>query len=329
MFNAVGDALNIYNGLASHSTIGKIGAVTSGADMFNNLYGANNGMKIPGVGPLSEVMGIYSGLKQGGVAGYGGAAINAAGLYGNISGALGGTGLGSMADFIGPAGAVLGVYNFAKNWQSGATGADALGGMGAGAGIGTMILPGIGTLVGAGIGLAVGAVSSAFGGGKKDVETQQWNNFAASYNKMTPQQQSQAISSMSPQQAFQNLAGVMDAKNNSAGHSEQIEQVFGRMGESNMMSQMTTQINAQIKAGKIAKNANPQQIYNQVVVPWLKSKGATIDPNSKTSKGAKEGQALIGDIQSLIGAWQKGALTSKTKVGIKGQTIAGLAAYGG
>jgi hypothetical protein len=50
----------------------------------------------------------------------------------------------------------------------GSLGQSVLGGMMAGAGIGTMIMPGIGTAIGAGIGAVVGAISSLFGGGDDD-----------------------------------------------------------------------------------------------------------------------------------------------------------------
>jgi len=50
----------------------------------------------------------------------------------------------------------------------GSLGQSVLGGMIAGAGIGTMILPGMGTAIGAGIGAVVGAISSLFGGGNDD-----------------------------------------------------------------------------------------------------------------------------------------------------------------
>jgi hypothetical protein len=112
------------------------------------------------------------------------------------------------------------------------------------------------------------------------------------------------MSSMGPQQQYQYLAGIMDAKNNSPGHSEQIEQVFGRMGEANMMNQMTTMLNGAIKSGQIKPGESMSQQWSQTIAPWLKSKGATIDPNQKDSKGNAEGQNLIYDIQDLAGEYE-------------------------
>jgi hypothetical protein len=244
-----------------------------------------------------------------------------ASLAGNAG--LAGT-LGSAAGYLA---APLSLYNFAKTWQSGNTGADALGGAEAGASIGS-IIPGIGTVIGGLIGGAVGALSSAFGGGKADPESVSANNLDAVVKSSGASTAQVAATMQNPSTAYQYLAGIMDAKNNTTGHSQPIEQVFGREGEQNMMDQMTKQINSAISSGQISKTATPQQIYDQVVAPWLTSKGAAINPNSVDSSGNNEGNQLIQSIVGLIGSWQNGSLTSSTKVGVSGQPIAGLAAYG-
>lgn len=268
----------------------------------------------------NTAMGMYNGMKQGGVMGYGTAAIDA-GKLANMSGAANVPGLG-------PASAVLSTYSAIKNWQSGNTGSDAIQGAEAGAAWGSLFGP-VGTVAGAVIGGAVGALSSAFGGGRPDLETGGWNNYAAAYNKADPATQSAMTKSLSPSQAYQNLAGVMDAKNNTPGHSEPIEQVFGRMGENNLMTALTGQLNQDLKSGAIKPGDSIKKQWDEQIYPWLKSKGATIDPNQTTSKGDKEGQALIDNLQSLMGSWEGGMLTSSTKVGINGQTISGLQRPGG
>lgn len=284
---------------------------------------------------VTNLTNIIQGIQRGGVTGYGGAAANAGMLAGRLAPMLAREGLvsaGASADLqlAGNAAGMLAVplslYQFAKSWQSGATGADALAGMQTGATIGTAVLPGVGTLIGAGIGAAAGALTSVFGGGKADMETTEWNQLTGKFNALTPTQQSQVI--FSPQQAFINLAGTMDAKNNSPGHSQPIEQVFGRMGEANLVNQMTRQINRQLEAGAITKNSSVNDIYNKVVAPWLASKGASINMGERTTTGHAEGPALVQSLKSLIGAYASGALTSQTAVGAQGQTIPGLQPFG-
>jgi hypothetical protein len=291
----------------------------------NNLFGSNSGQVGSTLGEGSSLLGVYQGLKTGGVAGDLQAGVSAGELgvqTGAISGAAGST-LGSALPFIG---AGLSLYNTVSNWQSGNTGADALNGAETGASIGTAIVPGIGTLVGGVIGGAVGALSSAFGGGKKDPETTSFNGMVAANAQAG---NNSVVQSLNPTQAYQSLAGMMDAKNNTAGHSTPLEMVFGREGEGAMMTQMSSVVNSAISSGKIAKNASPSQIYSSVVMPWLQSKGAYTPANAIiSSNGTKNNGTIDSLITQLIGQWQSGALTPSSKVGISGQTIQGLQAYG-
>lgn len=330
--SGAGSALGAVSGLQRGGVQGYGSAAVNAAQLYGRVSNSPTAQSFNnGAGYGANALGIYSGLKQGGVAGYGGAAVNAAqlgsrlGAFGGYSGAVG-TAAGYVA-------APLAIYNAVSNYKSGATGSDALNGAEAGAAIGSLVGP-VGTVVGGVIGGAVGAVSSAFGAGKMDQENTNWNSFVPQYNKANAQQQQQMLSSLSPSQSFQMLAGVMDAKDPTAGHSEQLEQVFGRMGENTVMTQMAQQINSAISSGQISKSATPQQIYQQVVTPWLKSKGVTIGMASPTQQGMivgtnqSEGGALQGVLTNLIGAWQSGSLNANTSVGISGQKITGLPVYG-
>jgi hypothetical protein len=58
-----------------------------------------------------------------------------------------------------------------------------------------------------------------------------------------------------------------------------------------------------------------------VVAPWLKSKGATIDPATKDVKGNPEGQNLIDAITGFVGAWQAGAVNSSSLLGNGGEKM--------
>lgn len=327
--------VNSVQGLTSGSKVGQLGGTFGLANIAaqRGAFGSSSPTAGGVLGTASGLLSLYGGLKQGGVSGYGGAAVGAlragsgvAGLAGNQ--ALSGM-LGSAAGYVA---APLAVYNAVKNYKSGATGSDTVQGAEAGAAIGSVV-PVIGTAVGAIGGAIVGALSSAFGGGQTDPENANWNNFVGAYNKLNPTQQGQMLSQVPPSASYQLLAGVMDAKNNSSGHAEELEQAFGKAGEGAFMSQMSSTVNSALNSGKIPKTASPQQIYSQVVVPWLKSKGVTVGQDSSNVQGAvvtgggKEGSAMQGIITNLIGQWQSGDFNNKTPMGVAGQPITGLQAY--
>jgi hypothetical protein len=280
-----------------------------------------------GLGGALGALELSQGIQQGGVLGGANAAVGAAQVGQAGAAALGDTALSStLGDAAGAVGVPLALYNFANNWQSGNTGSDALSGAESGASIGTAFAPGIGTAIGALIGGATGALSSAFGGGRPDPETQGWNNLAAAQAKNTSQN---LMSTLNPAQAYQSLAGIMDAKNNTPGHSTALEQVFGRMGEGKLMDQMTSQINSALQSGSVPKNATPAQLYQQVVQPWLTKLGANVPNNAIiSSNGARNNGMVQNLLTQLISQWQSGALNAGSKVGIAGQNIAGLSAYG-
>jgi hypothetical protein len=318
---------NIRSSLAAASLANRFGVFGTHLDANGNTVNGNTSLGA-GLGAASGLLGVYSGLQRGGITGYGGAAVGGLQAASGIESLLGNAGaagtLGAAAGYIA---APLALYSAIKNWQSGNTKGDAIQGAEAGAAIGS-IIPGVGTLLGAAVGGLVGAASSFLGPGKASVEHTNWNSMAQSLAGASDAQRAQAIGSMSPSQAFQSLAGAMSAHTNSPGHSEPIQQVFGTNGENNMMSQMAGTINSAIKKGTIKADASPQDIYNSVVAPWLKSKGAAIDPNRKASNGANEGKNLIDTVTALIGQYQSGALQNGSQVGIKGQKIS-LPAYGG
>jgi hypothetical protein len=319
-----GSLLGIGAGLARGSPAGYASAAVGSAGLAGRISGNARLSGAAGIG--GSVLGLYQGLQSGGVAGDTEAGISAgklatlgaakAGLLSSGTAGLIGRGLGYAA-------APLALYEFGKNWQSGNTGSDALSGAETGATIGSIGGP-VFALIGGVIGGAVGAVSSAFGGGRNDPETLNWN-------QAVPQlSQNPALASqLSPSQGYQLLAGMMDAKNNSPGHSTNLELAFGRMGEGNLMTQMAGQINSAIGSGKLKQNSSPSQIYSQVVQPWLKAKGGYVNPGDiVSSNGTKAGGSVDAVLTQLIGQWQSGALNGTTQVGTSGQTIAGLPAFG-
>lgn len=339
-----GGLLGIASGLSSGTPTGQASAALSAASLANKagLLGTPSSSVGSALGGAGGALGLYSGLQQGGTVGDLSAASGAARLGSSAASLAGDSGLASgLGDVAGGIAIPLSAYNLVKTYQSGATGSDALSGAETGASVGSLFGP-IGTGVGALIGGAVGGIASAFGGGKNDPESLAGNSLDKAITAGTANDS--ALSS--PSNAFQYLAGAMDAKNDTAGHSQPIEQVFGRMGESNLTNSMFDQINSAIGSGAftptadggisvktgggtVTYNANdaPTYIYNNVVAPWLQSQGAGISSSSTDLNGNNQGNQLISSLQSLIGAWQTGGLTSSTPIGVSGQADSSLPTY--
>lgn len=231
---------------------------------------------------------------------------------------------GAFGAEAGAVGAASDIYSEARTYQSGATGSDALSGAESGAAVGTMIVPGIGTAIGAIVGGAIGALSSAFGGGKADPETESWDAFVPAY-ATNPQ----IATRLSAPVAFQLLAGVMDAKNDTAGHAEPIEVKFGREAEASFMVQMMTMLNQATSAGNITAAMSSADVFNEIVIPWLASEGAAFPATQNTSKGVNEVPALKAVLTQLVFLWFANDYNASTAMGIGGQPISGLPKFVG
>jgi hypothetical protein len=114
------------------------------------------------------------------------------------------------------------------------------------------------------------------------------------------------------------LAGIFDARGSSIPFYNQ----YGRMGESAFFGAMTSQINSALASGALPSNATPQQIYSQVVQPWINGMSTGGWQNSSTIQGAPEKDAIGNLLTNLIGQWQSGQMNSQTPLGIAGQTVA-------
>jgi len=325
-------AIGLGLGIAQGGTAGTTQAATSAAKLASNagLFGTAGSAVGSLAGDVANLGNIVQGINQGGALGYAGAGINAAMLAGNVmqqgasmgllSAATGDEGL-ALSSFAGPAAGALSLYEFARNWQSGATGSDALSGAEAGATIGTGILPGVGTLAGGLIGGAVGAASSLFGPGKMDPENQGWDAYAQAFDKSG----AAGVSGATPANNFQALAGMFDAR----GSTMPMYEKYGRMGENQFTTDMFGIVNQALKSGKVASNATPQQIYSKVVQPWIQGMEPGGWQASNTAKGSPEQAAMGNLLTSMIGQWQSGQFTSSSKVGIDGQTVStGVPTYG-
>lgn len=200
---------------------------------------------------------------------------------GSSAAATGGAQFG-VGQALGVAGAAYSIYSAVENYQSGATGPDALNGAMAGASTGAAvgsIVPGIGTAVGAVVGAVIGgiagAISSAFGSGKVDPENSNFEAYTQAYNK-TPASGQQIASTVDP---YTVLAGLFDLRSGQIKGSIPMYNTYGRMGEAKFTTDMTSQINNALASGKISKTTDPATVYNSVVAPWINSMGAWNDSN--------------------------------------------------
>ena len=318
--SALSTGFGIASALQQGGARADVSAATSAAKLGSNLGAFGTASKAIGgaAADVANIANIYTGLQQGGVTGYGGAAINTAALGARL-GAFGGAS-SSIGAAAAPFASALSLYNFAEQWQSGKTGADALAGAQAGATIGAEFGV-VGAIPGALLGAAVGALSSAFGGGAQDPEHLGWNQYAATYQKGG----AAAVTGASPATNWQMLSGVFDSR----GSSIPFFNKFGRMGENRFMLSMTGQINSALAAGTINASDSASPIYQKVVDPWINSMSPRGWKEGYTIKGAPEKAAIQTMLTGLIGQWQSGQLTSQSKVGMEGQTISGLQSFGG
>lgn len=269
-----------YRGLKQGGAVGDTRAAIGAGKAASSLgaFGSNTSGVNQGLGAAGSALGLYQGLKTGGVSGYGQAAISAANL----------AGIGT-----GPAGAILSTYNTAKNWKSGATGADAMNGAVTGAEWGSAFGP-VGTAVGAVVGGAVGAIASAFGPGAKDPETVGVQKLLDAVGK-TPQQASQLTSAV--QNPYIAMAGLFDRHESTLPMYQQ----YGRMGEQKFTNDMISKV----KAAQAQGMKNPAQIYNQVIAPWVAGMGKGWNGVGQTYQATAQGLLQNMTAQIASGSYQQ------------------------
>jgi hypothetical protein len=289
---AAGGALGVASGLAQGTPTGYAKAGLGATQLAGKA-----GLVGPGVGAgassLMGALGIYSGLKQGGVVGDVSAAAGAGQLAGaanayavssaTASAAAGGASaadaaaagaaasspaLQTLGEGASVAAAGLSLYSEVKGWQSGATGSDAMAGASTGAAVGTAVLPGIGTLIGAVLGGVAGAISSVFGSGKKGVAAANWDQLTK-----TNALKSVAGRDFTTHSWSEAFKGMLDEGNN----------IFAGGGKDKHKDPdaLAKPLEAQVKSGmaKLGPNATTDQVYNQVIVPWMQSSGSGLNWN--------------------------------------------------
>jgi len=324
----INEAGGIYSGLTQGGLEGYGKAGINAANLYGQFTGNQPGVS-PYTGMAGSALGAYQGFESGTPTGEAQGALDLGrlGLQGAVeSGAMDAATAGPWMQGLGYAAIPLDLYNFGKNWQSGNTGSDAMQGAETGAAIGS-VLPGIGTLIGGLVGGAAGALSSAFGGGRHDPESDELHNLSGEYSQLynqSPQEAQSALSTLSPSQDYQLLAGAMDAKNHSGNSEQPIEATFGRMGEQNLLTQIAGQINQAYNAGQITPGESAADVYSGVVQPWLSK-----ETGGQGITGAASGEAgiLNGSLEGLVGDYMSGNLTNQSQIGIAGQTDPELQPY--
>jgi hypothetical protein len=281
-------AIGIYSGLTSGKPLGDARAAVGAAKLAGQT-----GLVSPQVnavaGNLGNILGIYSGLKQGGVAGDAGAAVNAAQL-GSKLGAFGGASpaIGAAASYVA---APLALYNEVTTWKSGATASDALAGAETGAAVGS-IIPGIGTAIGAVIGGALGALSSIFGGTDKTARS--WTEYSYGQNR--------AETASNPAELMSTIGGLMRSPDKKFSGDVDFQ------GDGNKFTtSIASQVAAAVKKGTVPRNASPQQIFIQVVQPWLQNlPGGWTQTDSSDPNRARVANAEQNLVLDVINNYQQG-----------------------
>lgn len=304
---AASGAFGLASGIQQGGALGGATAALGAQKLYSNVTGNNslNGI----AGGASNALGIYNGLKAGGVMGDSSAAVNAAqlgsrlGAFGGASGAV-----GAAAGYIA---APLALYGAINNYKSGATGSDALQGASAGAAIGS-IVPGVGTIIGGAIGGAVGAIASAFGPGAKDPETVGVQKLIDTVGAH-PDAAGQITSAV--QNPYIAMAGLMDRHESTLPMYSQ----YGRLGEQKFTNDLVSKINA--TPGVTGMTSD--QVYNNVVAPWVASMGKGWSGVGSTY--AQVGQGLV---KQMVTQYMNGSAQSSWKAVGGDSPFAKLPAFG-
>jgi len=91
---------------------------------------------------------------------------------------------------------------------------------------------------------------------------------------------------------------------------------------------MGQQVNAAVKANPALKNASPSQMYDQVVEPWLKQKGAYVPSDAiVSSNGTANNGAVDSLLTGLLGDWMGGKFTAYGPGGVPTSGLEGVSPY--
>jgi len=164
----------------------------------------------------------------------------------------------------------LGASSLLSTAGAGATGAKV------GLTAGTTVASAVGTGAAAGsfvpiIGTAVGAILGLVASGvfqhRQDPEVSNFNSAVALYNSQGP------AGILNIADKYLVLAGLFDLEPSQIKGNIPIYRKYGRMGEFKFLYDMCMQIYQAAQAGRISPNATVQDVFNNIVQPWINSFG--------------------------------------------------------
>ena len=211
-----------------------------------------------------------------------------------IPGAAGAGASGTLAGLAGPAAVVAGGLLAAQGISKGKEGQAALGGGIAGAGASLMGLGALGPL-----GLAGAAIAAL---GASMVNTKEFGDVALR-NYWNAVDSGRGIGETDPNELAQGFINFYRTNKNEFAP----QAVYGRTGNETFMQDFKRQINTAIESGAVAPTATPQEIYAQVIQPWVGSMGA--GPQDQAARAIQDHM-----LTDLVASYQAGKPISNAEV---------------
>lgn len=203
-------------------------------------------------------------------------------------------GSGTLASLAGPAAVVAGGLLAAQGISKGKEGQAALGGGIAGAGASLMGLGALGPL-----GLAGAAIAAI---GASMVNTKEFGDVALR-NYWNAVDSGRGIGETDPNELAQGFINFYRTNKNEFAP----QAVYGRTGNETFMQDFKRQINTAIESGAVPPTATPQEIYAQVIQPWIGSMGA--GPQDQAARAIQDHM-----LTDLVASYQAGKPISNAEV---------------
>jgi hypothetical protein len=211
-----------------------------------------------------------------------------------IPGAAGAGASGTLAGLAGPAALIAGGLLAGQGISKGKEGQAALGGGIAGAGASLMGLGALGPL-----GLAGAAIAAI---GASMVNTKEFGDVALR-NYWNAVDSGRGIGETDPNELAQGFINFYRTNKNEFAP----QAVYGRTGNETFMQDFKRQINTAIESGAVAPTATPQEIYAQVIQPWVGSMGA--GPQDQAARAIQDHMLI-----DLVASYQAGKPISNAEV---------------
>ena len=211
-----------------------------------------------------------------------------------IPGAAGAGASGTLAGLAGPAALIAGGLLAGQGISQGKEGQAALGGGIAGAGASLMGFGALGPL-----GLAGAAIAAL---GASMVNTKEFGDVALR-NYWNAVDSGRGIGETDPNELAQGFINFYRTNKNEFAP----QAVYGRTGNETFMQDFKRQINTAIESGAVPPTATPQEIYAQVIQPWISSMGA--GPQDQAARAIQDHM-----LTDLVASYQAGKPISNAEV---------------